>query len=61
MVEEGAGAGAAFVSGAAEGAGAELVSGADELGGGTGPMSVFVSAAGAGVEFAGSEAVRTAP
>ena len=37
------GAGAALVSGAAGTAGVAVLSGVDELGGGTGPMRVFVS------------------
>jgi hypothetical protein len=81
MVEEGGGgvAGTEFesgVAGAADGVGVELVSGAveagvlsgvDEVGGGTGPLRVFVSgaaaegAAGAVVEVAGPDAVRTTP
>jgi hypothetical protein len=67
MVEEAGATGAEFESGAAgvvEGAaGACVLSGADELGGGTGPMRVFVSSAGAAegvtVEVAGPDAVRT--
>ena len=50
MVEEAGATGAEFESGAAgaaEGAGAELLSGVDELGGGTGPIRLFVSSAGA--------------
>ena len=61
--------GARFEPGVAvgAGAGAGVVSGADELGGGTGPMRVFVSGAGAGavaaegVVVAGPDAVRTTP
>ena len=73
MVEGAGVAGAELVSGAAGvagAAGAGVLSGADELGGGTGPMRVFVSgaaagevagaeeSAGAAVEVAGPEAVR---
>jgi len=70
MVEEGGGAGAELVSGAAGAARACVLSGADALGGGTGAMGVFVAgtalgeragagAAGASVEFPDPAVVMT--